>query len=339
MRHRRLAASVFAATLLLGVGTVGLAAVPPRPLRSALTVVYTLSFRVATDWLVVVALLAVAERYVSAAATVDRRTVRRLTVVVLLGGLTIEAAPLARLVVESGGVGPDRLGTGAVAALRGALFPAGLFVATVAGAASLRDALTGGAQVSDGGRLPLSPGSDRTRALKPTAVWRVTRVLVVVAGAVVAVDVAVRLALGVPYLWLAVVDAAVVSLATLVDYAVLAVAFLALVTGGVDTRSLVSGVVGVWTAVFVLSMAVAVLGALAAVGLVGVTVTPMPAVEASTLGEWPTPDSWAVLLRLATFVAGAVGLLAVQRTTRVPRGTRTDTETETGANASDPRTD
>jgi hypothetical protein len=337
MRYRRLAASVFAATLLLGIGTVGLAAVPPRPLRSALTVVYTLSFRVATDWLVVVALLAAAERYVSAAATVDRRTVRRLTALVLLGGLTVTAAPLARLVVESGGVGLDRLVTGGVAALRDALFPAGLFVATVVGAASLRDAPTAGSQAADAGRLPLSSASDPTRALTPTAVWRAARVLVVVAGAVFAVDVAARLALGVPYLWLAVVDAAVVSLATLVDYAVLAAAFLVLVTVGADTRSLVRGVVGVWTAVFLLSMAVAVLGVLAAVGLVGVTVTPMPAVEASTLGEWPTPDSWAVLLRLSTFVAGGVGLLTVQRATRGARGV--GTETETGTSASDPRTD
>jgi hypothetical protein len=47
--------------------------------------------------------------------------------------------------------------------------------------------------------------------------------------------------------------------------------------------------------------------------LVGVTTTPMAAVDASSLGTWPAPHSWATLLRVATFVAGGVGLLAVQR--------------------------
>lgn len=323
---------MFAATLLLGVGTVGLASVPPRPLRSALTVVYTLSFRVATDWLVVVALLAVAERYVSARATVDRRTVGRLTALVFLGGLTIEAAPLARIVVEPTAVGTAALVHGAVTAVQGALFPAGLFVATVLGAATLRDALAGGSPTREPGGLPLSPASDGLPPLKPAALWRAVRVLVLVAVAAFAVDVAARFALGAPYVWLALADAAVVSLAVLVDYLILTVAFLVLVVAGVDARSLVGGVVGVWAAVVVLSFAVAALAALVAVGLVSVTVTTMPAVDASTLGEWPTPDSWAVLLRLATFVAGGVGLLTVQRATDA----WSEAGAETDAGAPDP---
>jgi hypothetical protein len=329
MRYRRLAASVFAATLLLSVGTVGLASVPPRPLRSALTVVYTLSFRVATDWLVVVALLAVAERYVSATATVDRRTVGRLAGLLLLGGLTIETMPLVRLVVESPGVGAEQLLLGAVGAVRGVLFPVGLFVGSVVGAATLRDALADGSPAGVPGGLPVSSATGTLSPLQPAAVWRAVRILALVAGVAFAVDVVARFALGVPYVWLALADAAIVSLAALVEYAVLAVAFLALVVAGVDVRSLVGGVVGVWAAVVVLSFAVAALGALVAVGLVSVTVTTMPAVEASTLGEWPTPDSWAVLLRLTTFVAGGVGLLTVQRTADAWRGT--DAEAGTGA--------
>jgi hypothetical protein len=333
MRYRHLAASVFAATVLLAVGTVGLASIPPRPLRSALTVVYTLSVRVATDWLVVVALLAVAQRYVSEMATVDRRTVGGLTALVLVGGLSIEAAPLARLVFASTGTGLDRLLPGAVAAVRGAFFPTGLFVATVLGASSLRAALPASTPAGMSGQLPLGHSGGWVGALRPAVVWRGIRVLVLVAGVSFAVDVVAKLALGVPYLWLAVADAALVSLATSVEYVVLAVAFLVLVAAGADIRSLGGGVLGVWVGVFVLSMGVAVLGVLVAVVLVGVTVTPMSAVEASTLGEWPTPDSWAVLLRVGTFVAGGVGLLTVQRTSKMW------TENETGASHTDPRTE
>lgn len=335
MRRRRLAVSVFAATLLLSVGPVGLASVPPRPLRSALTLVYTLSFRVATDWLVVVALLAVADRYVTAGRTVDRSTVARLTALVFLGGLAIEAAPLVRLVVESRSVGIDPLVRGVVTALQGALFPTGLFVATVLGAAALRDRLVGASGRRGRGGLPIAPGPGRLPAVKPAAAWRAARVLLVVAGVAFAMDAGTKLALGDPHLWLTVTDALVAALATVVDYLVLTLAFLVLAVDGVGVRSLVGGVVGVWAGVFVLSMAVAVLGALAAVALVGVTVTPMAAVEATTLGKWPTPDSWALLLRLATFVAGGVGLLAVQRSTHAWR----DTETETDATASDPGTE
>jgi len=308
-RNRRLAVSLFAATLFLGAVTVGLASLPPRPLRSALTVVYTLSVRVATDWLAVLALLAVADAYVRGTGPVDRPTVRRPAAVVFFGGLAVEASPFVRLVVEPASVSTERLVTGLVAAVQGALFPAGLVVATVVGAATLRDGLAG---PRDG--LPLAASSGLS-VLSPAAVWRAVRVLAAVAGGAFAVETAARLALGESYVQLVLLDAAVGALGGLVEYGVLAVAFLVLVVDGATVRSLVRGVVGVWAALFGLAFAVAAVGAALGVALVGATTTPMAAVEASTLSAWPTPDSWAILLGVATFVAGGVGLAAIQRTT------------------------
>lgn len=308
---RRLQVSLLAATLLLAAATVALASVPPRPLRSALTVVSTLSIRVATDWLVVVALLGVADGYVRDRRTVDRSTVTRLAVAVFLGGLAVEAAPVARLAVGPTPAGPETLVSGFVGALQGALLPAGLFVATVTGAAALRER-------ADPPGLPLAPQRGYP-APPPDAVWRALRVLVAVAGSAFALEVAVRLALGTPYPWLVVLDGAVGTARGLVDAAVLSVAFLLLAASGATARSVALGVVGVWAALFVLAFAVAAAGAALAVGLVGATTTPMAAVEGSALGEWPTPDSWAILLGMATFVAGGAGLATVQRTTRDDR--------------------
>ncbi|PSP96134.1 hypothetical protein BRC78_00225 [Halobacteriales archaeon QH_8_68_33] len=63
----------------------------------------------------------------------------------------------------------------------------------------------------------------------------------------------------------------------------------------------------------------------------------MPAVEAARFGRWPPPHSWATLLRVGTFLAGAVGLFAVQRTApgrgppgRPPTDAGTDADAGTG---------
>jgi len=332
---------MFAATLLLGVVTVGLASVPPRPLRSALAVGYALSVRVATDWLVVLALLAVADRY-TGSRTVDRATVRRLAALVLLGGLAVEVSPFVRLVVEPAPVGTARLTEGLVVAVQGVLFPAGLFVATVAGAATVRDALGDrpGHETADGsspespGGLPLAPSTGWVPAVTPAAVRRAVAVLAVVAGGAFALETGARFLVGAPHAAFVVLDAAVGALGELVDYAVLAVAFLALAVDGVRVRSLVGGVVGVWAVTFVLSFLVAALGAGLAVGLVGVTTTTMAAVESSTLGAWPAPDSWELLLRSATFVAGGVGLLAIQRTSPGKRPREPESAADVDANTS-----
>lgn len=307
---RRLAVSVCLATGLLLAGTVGLASVPPRPLRSGLTVVHALSFRVATDWLAVVALLAVGERYVSGRA-VDRRTVGRLGAAVLLGGLAIEASPLLRLVV-----GPETVGTagvvrGLVAAVQRALFPAGLFLGTVLGAGAARGAFGAGGDPAESG-LPLAPSGRWVPDVPLAALLRAGRALAAVAACSFALEAGARLALGEPFAWLAVVDAGVSALDGLVVYAVLAGAFLALAVEGVRVRSVVVGTGLVWVAVFAAGVAVALLSALLGVALVSVTVTPMGAVEAAGFGQWPAPDSPATLLRVGTFLAGAVGLLAVQ---------------------------
>jgi hypothetical protein len=65
----------------------------------------------------------------------------------------------------------------------------------------------------------------------------------------------------------------------------------------------------------VLGIAVALLSAGLGVLLVGATATPMGAVEAAGMGLWPEPDSWTHLLATGSFLAGAVGLSIVQRTT------------------------
>lgn len=318
VRNRRLAVAVFAATALLGAATMGLASVPGRPLRSVLTIVHTLSFRVATDWLVVVALLAVAERYVSAGKTVDRRTVTRLAAVVFLGGFAIEASPFVRLFVEPAAVGPAQLGAGLMTACLRALAHTGLFVATTAGAATVSAALYGRATRATSGGLPLAPAGRWRRHLLWAATARVAVVLGVVAVAAFALDAGTRLALGVPHAWLAVVDAALAALAGFVGHLVLALAFLVLVVAGVRVRTLVGGTALVWTALFAGGVVVAILSGLVAVGLVGLTTTPMAAVEAAALGQWPAPDSWTLLLQVGTFLAGAVGLLAVQHPTGRP---------------------
>lgn len=317
--NRRLTVSVFAATVLLGGATVGLASVPPRPLRSALAVVHTLSFRVATDWLVVVALLAVGDRYVSAGATVDRRLVWRLTAAVFLGGLAIEASPFVRLVVEPASVATDQLAWGLVTAVQRALFPAGLFLATAVGAATVSDGLRGRTARAAPGGLPLEPRGRWIRSIASQAATRSGVALAGVAALSFALDAGARLALGDPHVWLAVVDAGTGALAGLAGHAVLTAAFLVLVVEGVRVRTLVGGTALVWGALFASGVLVAVLSGLVAVALVSLTTTPMGAVEAARLGQWPAPDSWAMLLRLGTFLAGAAGLLAVQRTRSEPR--------------------
>jgi hypothetical protein len=335
MRTRRqLGVSVLVATGLLFAATVGLASLPPRPLRSALTVLHTLTFRVAADWLAVVALLAVGGRYASRGATVDRRTVGRLAAGVFLGGLAIEASPLVRLVVAPAAPGVEPLVEGSVVAVQRALYPAGLFLATVVGAATARTRLDtrpgsaddprAGRGVTDGGKrrlgaidgpdLPLAPAGDWDPDAAVLVVGRVLAVFAAVVAASFAVAAAARVALGEPYVWLAVVDAGLGALGAGAGYAVLAVAFLAVVVRGVRLRSLVGVTAFLWVGLVLAGIAVALLSAGFGVALVSLTKTPMGAVEAARLGRWPAPDSWSVLLRVGTFLAGAVGLLAVQRT-------------------------
>jgi|GEM_PF-1435291 len=344
MRTRRqLAVSVLVATGLLFAATVGLASLPPRPLRSALTVLHTLTFRVATDWLAVVALLAVGGRYASPGTTVDRRTVGRLAVGVFLGGLAIEASPLVRLVVAPAALGLEPLVEGLVVAVQRALYPAGLFLATVVSAATARDRLAGhresdassrgGHTLADGGGhgsstirgsvLPLAPSVDWGLDTALAAIGRAMGVLGAVAVVSFAVAAGARIALGEPYFWLAVVDAGIGALSASAGYAVLALAFLALVVDGVRIRSLVGVTALLWVGLVLAGIAVALLSAGMGVALVSLTKTPMAAVEAARLGRWPAPDSWTVLLRVGTFLAGAVGLFAVQHS-----GTRRDPPSE-----------
>jgi len=356
MRGRRaLGVSVVVATGLLFAATVGLASLPPRPLRSALTVLHTLTFRVATDWLAVVALLAVGGRYASRGTTVDRRTVGRLAAGVFLGGLAIEASPLVRLVVAPATLGVEPLVEGLVVAVQRALYPAGLFLATVVGAATARARLgvrpgsveSGRSErgVTDGGGhglaglgsgdLPLAPSGDWDPDATLLIVGRAMAVFAAVVAASFAVAAATRVALGEPYVWLAVVDAGLGALGAGAGYAVLALAFLVLVVRGVRLRSLLGVTALLWVGLVLAGIAVALLSAGLGVALVSLTKTPMAAVEAARLGRWPAPDSWSVLLRVGTFLAGAVGLLAVQRT-----GARRDPPNEpgTGAGSSGPRT-
>ena len=308
---RRRAASVLVATLLLGVATVTLASFPPRPLRSVITLVHTLGLRVASDWLAVVALLSLGERVASDEDPITRRTVGRLALAVFVGGFAVEVSPMARLVAEPAAVAAGVLVEGVANALQSSLFTTGLFVATVAGGARLRDSF--GARTNGG--LPLAPTDRLFPRVGPGALGRVARVLAVVAVLWLGVELATRLALGVPYVWLAVVESAVAALSGAVDYAVLAVAFLALAADGTDLRSVAGTTAVVWVVLVVLGIAVALLSAGLGVLLVGATATPMGAVEGAGMGLWPEPDSWTHLLATGTFLAGAVGLSVVQRTT------------------------
>ena len=354
MRGRRhLAVSAVVATGLLLASTVGLASLLPRPLRSALTVLHALTFRVATDWLAVVALLAVGGRYV-AGATVDRATVGGLAAGVFLGGLAIEASPLVRLVVAPSPVGADRLLEAVIVAVQRATFPTGLFLATVVGAATARARLADERGSDDGTDGPGSgaerPNGDggRPLALGPSGGWvpdvtlpavARTAAVVAAAGAVsFGIEAGLRVGVGAPYTALAVADAAVNALGTGVGYAVLAVGFVGLVVEGVGPRSLVRSTALVWATTVLGGIAVGVLSAGLGVALVSVTATPMPAVEAARFGRWPPPHSWATLLRVGTFLAGAVGLFAVQRTApgrgppgRPPTDAGTDADAGTGA--------
>ncbi|WP_135365336.1 hypothetical protein [Halosimplex halophilum] len=307
-RRRGLAALV--ATVLLGAATLALASVPPRPLRSVVTLVGSLGLRVATDWLAVVALLALAERVAAGGESVTRSSVARLTAAVFVGAVAIEVSPLARLVAAPDPVASAAVAEGAADAVQSGLFAAALVAATAAGGAALREALGDDARSG----LPVAPTERRLPRVEPRAVVRVAQVLGVAAALWLGVELATRLALGVPYFWLAVADGAVAALGGAVDYGVLAVAGLVLAVDGADARTVVGGTAVVWLALVVGGIAVAVLSAGLGVVLVGATATPMGAVEAAGMGLWPAPDSWTQLLATGTFLAGAAGLSVVQRT-------------------------
>ncbi|WP_164471622.1 hypothetical protein [Halosimplex salinum] len=311
---RRRGASVLVATLLLGLATVTLASVPPRPLRSVVTLVHGLGLRVATDWLAVVALLSLADRVATEDGAVTRSTVRRLALAVFVGAFAIEVSPLVRLVAEPSAVDANVLVEGVARALQEGVFAAGLLVATAAGGARLRRELG-----DDGaGGLPLAPTDRLLPRVGPGTIGRVARVLGVVAALWFGIELVTRLTMGAPYFWLAVGDTAVAALGGAVDYAVLAVAFLALAVDGATVRSVVGGTAVVWLVLVLLGIGVAVLSAGLGVLLVGATATPMGAVESAGMGLWPDPDSWTRLLATGTFLAGAVGLWVVQRTVPEP---------------------
>jgi len=331
MRTRRgLGVGVLVGTGLLLAATVGLASLPPRPLRSALTVLHTLTFRVATDWLAVVALLAVAGRFVRTDERVSWRTVAALTAAVFLGGVAVEASPLARLAAASGPVDLAPLVEEVGLAVRHALYPAGFFLAVVVGGVTVRR----GSGPARGTRraLPLASTRGRVPNLSARAVTRVLVILAAVTAVSFTVDLGARLAVGVPYPWLAVVEAGVAAVGAGVGYAVLAGAFLGLAVEGVGPRSLAGTTAVVWVVLALAGVFGGIVTAGLGVALVGVAGVPMPAVDAAGLGRWPAPHSWATLLRLGTLVAGGVGLLAVQRTAE-SRSTVRDTSAESPGRA------
>jgi len=307
---RRRGASVLVATLLLGVATVVLASVPPRPFRSVVTLVHALGLRVATDWVAVVALLSLAERVATGEDAITRRRVKRLTVAVFVAAAAIEVSPLIRLVVEPSSVTGTVLIRGTGSAVQEAAFAAGLFLATAVGGAVVLDRL--GDRASGG--LPVAPTEGVRPRVGVETVVAVCRVLAVVALCWFAVELATRLVFGVPYFWLAVTDSALAALGGAVEYAVLAVAFLALAVDGATVRSLVGGTAVVWVVLALLGIAVAVLSAAFGVLLVGATATPMGAVENAGMGLWPEPESWTNLLATGTVLAGGAGLSIIQRT-------------------------
>jgi len=308
MRRRRLGLSVVLVTALLSAGTLAVASVPPRPLRSVATAVHALSLPVTTYWLAAVALLAVAERFASGDRHVDHGTVGRLAAVVFVGGLAVELSPLARLALGSADpAGIERLAERIAASVQRVLFPTGLFAATALAALRIR------ADRPDSRGLPLAPTEAVVSALGGGALAVVGRVFAAVAALSVFVELAARaLISGIPYAALALVEAVVRAGGGTVQHAVIAVTLLALLVHGVRVRSLVPGVVGVWLALFLAATAVAFVGAGVSIGVVGLTATPIPAVEGSILGEWPAPDEWPLLLRSGTYLAVATGLLAIQ---------------------------
>lgn len=335
MRARRgLGVGILVGTGLLLAATVGLASLPPRPLRSALAVVHTLTFRVATDWLAVVALLAVAGRFVREDARVSGRTVAGLTAAVFLGGVAVEASPLARLVAASGPVDPAVVLEEVGLAVRHALYPAGFFVAVVVGGATVRR--RSGPARGTRRALPLAPSGRRVPNLSARAATRVLAVLAAVTAVSFAVDLGTRLAVGVPYPSLAVVEAGVAAVGAGVGYAVLAGAFLALIVEGVGVRSLTGTTAVVWVVLALAGVLGGIVTAGLGVALVGVAGVSMPAVDAAGLGRWPAPHSWATLLRLGTLVAGGIGLLAVQRTTESGSTVRDAPAGSTGRPERDP---
>ncbi|MEF8851168.1 MAG: hypothetical protein V5A44_03205 [Haloarculaceae archaeon] len=332
MRARRgPGVGVVVATGLLLVATVGLASLPPRPLRSALAVLHALTFRVATEWLAVVALLAVGGRSVRRDASVDRATVAALATGVFVGGVAIEASPLARLVVAPSPVDATLLVEGVVDAVRRALYPTGLLLAVAVGAATVRDASGPAHRARSLYPLPLAPSDGWVPTLPARAVGRALAVLGVVSVASFAVGLVTRAVLGAPYPWLAVADAGVTAVGAGVGYAVLAGAFLVLAVEGVTLRSLGATAAALWLALALAGVAGGVATAGLGVALVGVAGTPMPAVEAAGFGRWPAPHSWATLLRLGTLLAGGIGLLALQRTAETPRPTGHDAPAESPA--------
>lgn len=319
----RLRRSVLIATVLLAAGTVAVASVPPRPLRSIAAIAHALSLPVATYWLAVVALLAVADRLASPARTVDRRTVGQLAAVVFTGGLAIELSPLARLVATPTAAGP--IAEPVALGVRNALFPTGLFAATALGALRLR----GSRPLAPG--VPLSPGENPLSAIASEAASTLARPLAAAAALAAGIELALRfLATGAPYPALVVVEAVVRSLAGLVEHAVLAVALLALFAAGARLRSLAVGAALAWVALFLGALATAVLGAVAGVVIVSLTTTPIAAVDASALGEWPSPDAWPLLLRTGTYLALGLGVLAVQNAPAPAEDAPTGTAGETG---------
>jgi hypothetical protein len=304
----RLGRSVLAVTALLVAGTVAVASLPPRPLRSVLTAIHAVSFRVATYWLVVVALVAVAER-LAGSDRVTRQGVVRLAAVVFVGALAIEISPLARLVVSPPPVETARLLGRAVDAVQAALYPAGLLLGTGLAALQSRDAVASGLGTSS---LPLAPDDGFGNGTTPAALWHVGRVLGAVAVLSGLLGVVETLAVAPDsHLVVAVAGVGVDALRALVDHLVVGVALFALLVYGVTARSLVVASAAALTASFLLGLVIAVVGALLGVVVVSTTVTPIPAVESADLADWPNPLALDRLVLVGTVAAAGVGVRTI----------------------------
>lgn len=280
----------------LAAGTVALAVVPTGVAGGALAGASTLASRVAPDWLAVAALVFVAGRSLGSRGSVSRRTGATIATAVLATGFAVAVSPLAATLADAG---PE--GVGAASALRvvsvaarDALFPTGLFLATVAG-------LTG-------------PHASRS-SFSAGTVAHTLRPLGAVAACSAGLAVATRLALGTEYVPFVLADAGVAALTGFATYGVLAVALVAVATGSVGRRRLPAAAAGVALGLFAVALVASAVGGLLGVALVTAGATPMAVVERSTLAYWPSPLSPSFALATVTFLAGAVGLLAVRRTT------------------------
>jgi len=324
----KLRRGVLAVTLLLGAVAVGMASMPPRPLRSVVAAVYAVSLRMATYWLVVVALLQLADRLAGDSRRVDRRAIWRLSAVVFLGAVAIELGPLVRQLagVAASGQVTDLLTTVPVA-LQDALFPAAAFLGVGLAVLALRSREPG-PDADRGSSLPVAPDDGIAHDRLPTAVWRLGRVLAAATLAHTVLGAVAAGAGGRSHVLVLTTDAALAALAGFVDHAVLGVVILALFAGGATRQSLPMATAFTWVITFVLGIAVGLLGALASVVLVAATTAPIPVVDSATLIVWPNPVSVSSLLTTGAVLATGVGLRLIHGPIEEPMRDRPSTTTD-----------